>query len=101
MGRDMVAILDQLAGLVSPELAFRRAVRLSERGKTTEAFPLMAVAAKAGIADAKYRIARAYLEGAGVPPSRAEGRRWLERAGTHGSIEAQAFLAALYVSGLA
>src|SRR5690242_5710782 len=96
-----MAILDRLAGLASPAVAFRRAVQLADRGRPADAFPLMAVAARAGIPDAEYRVARAYLEGAGVPPSRSEGARWLELAAGHGNVEAQAFLAALYVSGLA
>jgi hypothetical protein len=32
-------VLDRLIGLASPEAALRRAVRLSERGKTAAAFP--------------------------------------------------------------
>src|SRR5438874_13545151 len=73
-------VLDRLIGLASPEAALRRAVRLSERGKAAEAFPLLTRSAKAGIADAEYRVACCYLEGAGVPASRIEGARWLQRA---------------------
>ena len=57
------------------------------------AFPLFARAARAGIAEAEFRVGRCYLEGAGVPPSRAGGRRWLERAANQGYVEAQALLA--------
>ena len=96
-----MAILDRLAELASPAIALRRGIRLSERGKTAEAFPLMAVAARAGIPHAEYCIARCYLEGAGVPASRSEGARWLRRAAAHGSVDAQALLAAVYVAGLA
>ena len=96
-----MAMLDRLAGLVSPTASYRRAVQLCGAGKAAEAFPLMAVAARAGVADAEYRVGRAYLEGVGVPPSRSEGARWLEQAASHGSVEGQALLAALYVSGLA
>src|SRR5579863_7259513 len=96
-----MAILNRLASLASPDIALRRAVQLAERGKEAEAFPLLAVAARAGIGEAEYRVGRAYLEGAGVPPSRSEGAYWLERAATHNHVEAQGFLAALYVSGLA
>ena len=85
----------------SPAAALRRAVRLSEEGKAAEAFPLLARAAKAGNAEAEYRVARCYLEGSGVPASRAEGARWLERAAGRGHIEAQTLLAALCVNGLA
>ena len=66
-------VLDRLIGLASPEAALRRAVRLSEQGKVAEAFPLLTRSAKAGIADAEYRVACCYLEGAGVPSSRLEG----------------------------
>jgi TPR repeat protein len=35
-----------------------------------------------------------------VPPSRAEGARWVERAAEAGHVEAQSALAALYLSGI-
>ena len=96
-----MAILDRLTALASPALALRRAIQLSDSGKPSEAFPLMAIAARAGITEAEYRVARCYLEGLGVPPSRSEGARWLRRAADHGSPDAQSLLAALYVAGLA
>src|SRR6266404_4111184 len=94
-------VIDRLIGLASPEAALRRAVRLSERGKAADAFPLLTRSAKAGIAEAEYRVARSYLEGGGVPASRVEGARWLQRAASHGYVEAQELLAALCVHGLA
>ena len=94
-------VLDRLIGLASPEVALRRAVRLSEQGKVSDAFPLLTRSAKAGIAEAEYRVACCYLEGTGVPVSRVEGARWLERAAGHGHIEAQTLLAGLCVHGLA
>ncbi|MBZ9800033.1 SEL1-like repeat protein [Mesorhizobium sp. ES1-4] len=96
-----MTILDRLTGFVSPAVALRRAIQLSDSGRLAEAFPLMATAARAGIADAEYRVARCYLEGSCVPPSRMEGTHWLRRAADHGNRDAQALLAALYVSGLA
>ncbi|ESY64301.1 MULTISPECIES: SEL1-like repeat protein [Mesorhizobium] len=96
-----MTILDRLTGLTNPRAALRRAIHLCDSGKPAEAFPLMAIAARAGIADAEFRVARCYLEGSGVPPSRMEGARWLRRAANHESAEAQALLAALYVTGLA
>jgi TPR repeat protein len=96
-----MTFLDRLTGFANPAAALRRAIQLSESGRPSEAFPLMAIAARAGIADAEYRVARCYLEGSGVPPSRVEGTRWLGRAANHGSADAQALLAALYVTGLA
>ena len=92
---------DQLIGLASPVAALRRAIRLSEQGRHTDAFPLLTRAAKARIPDAEFRVARSYLEGSGVPLSRVEGVRWLERAASHGHIEAQSLLGALCVNGLA
>ena len=50
-------VLDRLIGLASPEAALRRAVRLSEQGKVAAAFPLLTRSAKAGIADAEYKVA--------------------------------------------
>ena len=97
----LMLVLDRLIGLASPEAALRRAVRLSDQGKTAEAFPLLTRSAKAGIADAEYRVACCYLEGAGVPASRIEGARWLERAAGHGHVEAQTLLGGLCVHGLA
>src|ERR1700680_3914563 len=94
-------VLDRLIGLASPEAALRRAVRLSEQGKVAEAVPLLTRSAKAGIADAEYRIACCYLEGTGVPASRIEGARWLQRAAGRGHVEAQTLLGGVCVPGLA
>jgi len=93
--------VDRLIGLGSPDAALRRAIQLTEQEKFAAAFPLLTRAAKAGIPDAEYRVARSYLEGAGVPVSQTEGARWLERAASHGCIEAQTLLAALCMRGLA
>ena len=94
-------LVDRLIGLASPAAALRQAIRLSEQHRFAEAFRLLTHAAKAGLPDAEYRVARCYLEGAGVPSSQAEGVRWLQRAASHGCIEAQPQLAALCVHGLA
>ena len=94
-------MMDRLAGRIHPALALRRAIQLAEKGKLSEAFPLMARAARAGIPEAEYRVARCYLEGSGVPQSRLEGTRWLRRAADHGNADAQALLAGLYATGLA
>src|ERR1700719_1509557 len=96
-----MAVLDQLIGRLSPASALRRAKELRQRGRATEAFPLLTLAAKAGLADAEYGLAQSYLEGSGVPPSRPEAVRWLKRAATGGSVEAQALLSSLYLQGLA
>jgi TPR repeat protein len=95
-----MALLDRLLVPLSPAAALRRAVRLTEQGNIKQAFPLLTRAALAGIAEAEYRVGRCYLEGAGVPPSRTEGARWLERAANQGYVEAQAQLATLAIHGL-
>ena len=76
-------IVDRLIGLGSPAAALRRAIRLIDEGKAVAAVPLLARAAKAGIAEAEYRLGRCYLEGMGVPPSRAAAARWLEIGRAH------------------
>ena len=95
-----MVVVDRLIGLTSPAAALRRAAKLSERKRFAEAFSLLALAARASIPEAEYRVARCYLEGSGVPPSRVEGVRWLQRAAAHGFIEAQCLLATLNLRGL-
>ena len=97
-----MSIVDRLVGMVSPRRrALRRGVRLAEQGQMKRAFPLLVRAATAGIAEAEFRVGRCYLEGVGVPASRAQGARWLQRAGDQGYVEAQALLATLYIHGMA
>ena len=96
----LMEFLDWMICLRSPAAMLRRAIRLSERGKAAKAFRLLSRAAKAGIADAEYRVAQSYLAGSGVPPSRVEGARWLQRAATHGSVDAQLMLSTLCINGL-
>ena len=86
---DYRMVVDRFIGLASPAAALRRAIQLIEQQQFAAAFPLLSRAAKAGIPDAEFHLARAYLEGAGVPPSQTEGLRWLRRAASHGSAEAQ------------
>src|ERR1700740_3350334 len=95
-----MSFLIRLLAPVSPTAALRRAVRLAEQGDVKNAFPLLTRAARAGIAEAEYRVGRCYLEGAGVPPSRPEAARWLERAANQGYVDAQANLAMLAIHGL-
>ena len=96
-----MALLDRLMASMSPPAALRRAVSLTEQGNVKQAFPLLAKAARAGIAEAEYRMGRCYLEATGVPPSRVEAVRWLERAANQGYVEAQAQLATLSIQGFA
>src|SRR5215472_13501633 len=95
-----MALLDRLLAPVSAAAALRQAIRLTEQGKVKQAFRLLTAAARAGIAEAEYRVGRCYLEGAGVPPSRADGARWLEKAANQGYVEAQAQLAMLAIHGM-
>jgi uncharacterized protein len=94
-----MALLYRLMSGTSPHAALQRAVSLTEQGNVKQAFPLLAKAARAGIAEAEYRMRRCYLEAAAVPPSRAECVRWLERAANQCYIEAQALLAILSIQG--
>lgn len=93
--------VDRLLSLLSPAAALRRAIRMSELGKAADAFPLFAHAAKAGLAEAEHRVALCYFGGLGVPASRPEGVRWLQRAALHGHVDAQVVLAGLCAQGLA
>ena len=97
----MAGLMNRVSGWVtSPAGKLRAARKLIAANQRAEAFPLLAQAAKAGVVDAEFEVARAYLEGAGVPPSAGEGARWLERAAQKGHTEAQSLLAALYVRGI-
>src|SRR5205085_299103 len=96
-----MTIVDKLIGRVAPERAMRRAERLSGQGQQTQAFEALAAAARAGSADAQFRIALCYFEGTGVPASRHEGARWLTQAAEAGHAQAQIMLASLHLHGLA
>src|ERR1700722_9637967 len=96
-----MGVIDRILGFASPAAGLRRAIRLSERGRAAEAFPLLANAAKAALPEAEYRVGRSYLEGSGVPRSRAEATSWLKRAAAHGNVEAQVLLSVLYIQGWA
>jgi TPR repeat protein len=97
----MAGLINRVSGWVaSPAGKLRAARKLIAANKRAEAFPLLAQAAQAGVVDAEFEVARAYLEGAGVPPSAGEGARWLERAAQKDHTEAQSLLAALYIRGI-
>jgi hypothetical protein len=93
-------LLDRAVGLLAPAAALRRAIALTDRGEVARAFRLFARAARAGIAEAEYRVGRSYLEGSVVPVSRADGARWLERAAIQGHVDAQWLLGVLYAHGV-
>src|SRR3569623_2111603 len=96
-----MALIDKLPAGFSPSAALRRALKLQEEDNPKGAFPLLSKAARAGIPEAEFRVGRCYLEGSGVPPSRSEGVRWVERAAAKGYVEAQALLATLCLHGMA
>ena len=93
--------LERVQAVFSPTAALRRGATLMAAGKTGPAFQLYARAGRTGLAEAEYRVGRCYLDGVGVPPSRTEGIRWLERAADHGHVEAQSQLAIIYLHGTA
>ncbi len=64
-----------------------------------EAKRLFRRAAK-GDAVARRELGRAYLSGRGVPPSTAEGVRWMTLAVQGGDVEARVLLAQLHLRGL-
>ena len=92
---------DRLIAFTSPAAAYRRGLRFSREGDDARAFDNFVRAARAGLAEAQYRVARCYLEGLAVPRSRTHGLHWLSNAATHGSVAAQLLLAVLYLNGQA
>src|ERR1700761_9229074 len=70
-----------------------------EAGDLENGFKLVARAAQAKLPAAEYRVGLCYLQGKGVPPSRVEGRRWLELAATQGNSDAQSAIATLLITG--
>ncbi|MEA2736963.1 MAG: uncharacterized protein QOH05_270, partial [Acetobacteraceae bacterium] len=95
-----MALFDSVFAALSPAAALRRGVKQFEQGDMKGAFLLLSRAARSGIPEAEFRVGRCYLEGTGVPPSRADGVRWVERAATKGYVEAQALLATLCLHGM-
>ena len=95
-----MALLDPLMAHMSAAAALRRGLRQLERGDMKGAFVLLSRAARAGLPEGEFRVGRCYLEGTGVPPSRTDGVRWVERAASKGYVEAQALLATLCLHGM-
>ena len=97
----MASLLSQrLASLFSAKAKLVYACSLIEAGQPGRAFAPLSAAAAAGIPEAQFRVGRAYLDGAGVPISREEGARWMQRAAEAGWVEAQFVLATLHLFGL-
>jgi hypothetical protein len=91
-------LMERFGALVSSTVRLRRARRLADDGQTVQAFALIAPLAKRGLPEAQLRVARAYLQGQGVPVNRAEAVRWTERAAQAGLTEAQTLIASLRLS---
>ena len=96
-----MGLLNKLIANFHPAGALRRGIQLQERGDPRGAFALFSLAARSNIPEAEFRVGRCYLEGSGVPPSRADGVRWVERAAEKGYVEAQALVATLCLHGMA
>ncbi|MEZ7136608.1 SEL1-like repeat protein [Komagataeibacter sp. SM21] len=95
----MRRLLSGLRDGLTPAARFRRACDLLEReGRAAQGFALLGTLARGGMLAAQYQVARAYLEGTGVPPSPVEGLRWMHEAATAGHVEA-AFSLALLLLG--
>lgn len=77
-----------------------RADRCQAAGDPVGAVRLLARAAGRQHPEACLRVARAYLDGHGVPRNATEGMRWLEQAARLDHVPAQALLAALLLRGL-
>ena len=95
----MTGVFGKLQAAVSSAARLRQAIAQADAGQVAEAFPVLARAAQKGDAEAQFRVGRAYLEGAGVPPSRIMAAQWLECAAATGKVEAQMMLATLYLTG--
>lgn len=78
----------------------QRAEQAFAAGDAVAAVKLLARAAERDDPEACQLLARAYLDGRGVPRSGTEGMRWLERAAQRDHVPAQALLAALLLRGL-
>jgi len=82
----------------SPRASVRRASSIAARDPRG-AFRHFTRAARAGLAEAQFKVGCCYLQGLGVPPSRVEAAFWLEKASRQDHVPAQAALAELYLRG--
>ena len=98
----MSGLLGRVTGVFASSTGrLKRAEALIAKGDRAAAFKELTPLAQEGNERAEYLVGRAYLEGAGVPPSAVVGTFWLERAAGHGNLDATSLLAALYVQGMA
>ncbi len=97
----MTGLLARIGSTLSSSARLRHALEQARAGQIAEVFPVLASAAERGDVTAQFWVGKAYLDGNGVPPSRATAATWLERAATAGNTEAQSVLAAIYLTGAA
>lgn len=90
----------RITSLLSSKGKLEQAIHLMETGETVRGFALLSRMAAQGDMEASFRVGRAYLDGAGVPPSLEEGARWILGAAEAGHVEATFVLATLYTVGL-
>ena len=95
-----MALRIRLPRFPTTRMLMKRADRHMAAGDAVGAVRVWAQAAGREEPEACFRVARAYLDGKGVPRSATEGMRWLERAARLDHVPAQALLAALLLSGL-
>jgi hypothetical protein len=86
------------------EAIYRLALRLSNgrgvRRNVAESLVWLRKAAAQNHAEAEYRLAAVYTNGAyGVPRDMEAGAKWLRRSARHGNADAQYALGSLYVDG--
>ncbi|MBS1050119.1 tetratricopeptide repeat protein [Gluconobacter japonicus] len=89
----------RIASLLSSKGKVEEGIRLMEAGDFVRGFALLSRLASAGDTEASFRVGRAYLDGAGVPPSLEEGAHWMLGAAEAGHVEAAFVLATLYTIG--
>ena len=67
----MAELFDRLKSAVFASARLRRAIRKMEQGRPDRGFPILSRLAQRDVVEAQFRVGRAYIDGAGVPVSRA------------------------------
>ena len=92
---DAVEKLVEAARAGHADAACQLARYCSERGKDEDAFYWALMAANGRHAEAQHMVATMYMDGQGVPASRADGMNWHRSAAALGNEASAMFLAAL------
>lgn len=82
-----------------PGAAFDRGCRAHARGDSATAAEAWSQAARAGHAEAQFRLGMLYEAGDGVLPQIAEAAAWHRRAAEQGHVDSRTRLATLYLCG--